>query len=159
MKPKNILFSITLCALGALALTQSALAQEGGWPLQVQNLSLPSIIPVANSPTNFATPIAIDMGKLKVAVPQFSVSSKDATSTTNVTFLGAWSATGTLADADTNNSVVVTANMLAGKPCVTCTNVLTGNGRRYFILWQENIAANSQVTNNSAKYDTTVSPY
>lgn len=159
---KKTLALIGVAALLATVLTPfKALSQEGGWPLQAQNASIPAVIPVANSPTNFANPVVFDLGKNKTITPQFNISSKDATSTTNCTFLGAWSVDGSLATADTNNSVTLTACMLAGKPCVTTTNSLTGNSRRYFIIWSESIGANSQITNNGGiiKYDVTVSPY
>jgi hypothetical protein len=152
---------LTLIGVAALLATASftAYSQEGGYSLAPVAISLPPVILLANSPSNFPSPFLIDFKKSKTITPTFTVSSADAASTTNVTFLGAWSTDGTFANADTNNSVTLTANMLAGKPCCTATNILTGNGRRYFFIWQESIGANSKITNNAASYDSTSSPW
>ena len=151
---KKLLTLIGVAALLA-TVTVPAFAQEGGYPLQPSALGLPATLTAG---TNFASPLLIDLGKTRIVTPSFTVSSADASSTTNVTFLGAWSTDGTFANADTNNSVTLTACVLAGKPCCTATNSLTGNGRRYFFIWAENIGANSKITNNAAGYDATRSP-
>ena len=144
-----------LIGVAALLATETVQAQIGGYPLRPVAIGLPATLSAA---TNFASPILIDLGKTPVVSPSFTVSSADSSSTTNVTFLGGWSTDGTFANCDTNNSQTLTANVLAGKPCCTSTNTLTGNGRRYFFIWSESIGANSKITNNAAGYDGTSSP-
>ena len=149
--------AFTLIGVAALLATVSAEAQQSGYPLVPVPITLPSVVPATRSPTNFASPVVIDLKKIDVTTVYFTVSSKDSASTTNVTFTGGWSGDGV--NIDTNNAVTLTANMLAGLVTTTCTNTLTRNGRRYFVIYAENIGANSQVTNNSAGYSQISSPW
>ena len=120
-----------------------------------QTIGLPSVIAVANSPTNFPTPFLIDCSKQGTVAFHFEVQSADASSTTNVTFKAAPTVDGV--KYDTNNSITLTANMLAGVPCNTDTNTRTLNGLKGYYIWQENIGANSQITNRSASYGQKIS--
>lgn len=146
---------IIAAALALAVITIPSHAQEGGWPLKTQSIALPSVIPVANDPTNFATPILIDLGKTCVVTPSFTVSSS--VNRTNVTFTGCWSDDGV--NMDTNNPVLLVAAAGVATPLTTCTNSLTGNGRRYFYLISESGAGGGIITNNSASYDATASSY
>jgi hypothetical protein len=156
-KDQNIMKLSTLIGVAALLATVTVHAQQSGYPLMPVPITLPSVVLAANSPTNFATPVVIDMKKIDVTTVYFTVSSRDAASTTNVTFTGGWSGDGV--NIDTNNFVTLTANVLAGKVSTTCTNTLTRSGRRYFVIYSESIGANSAVTNNSAGYSQISSPW
>jgi hypothetical protein len=147
--------TFTLIGVAALLATVSFNASAQMPIYANQTISLPSVIPVANSPTNFATPFFVDVSKQNVVRFSFAVQSADASSTTNVTFKAAWTSDGSTFD--TNNSVTLTACTLAGITCVTTTNVLTSNGAKGLFIWQESIGANSQVTNRAASYGVKIS--
>ena len=145
---------VSLIGVAALLATVSVRAQEAGYPLNLVSVTLPSIIPAANDPTNFATPILIDLKKIKVTTVNFTLSAS--VNKTNVLFTGAWSDGTTL---DTNNLVTLTALAGASTPTITCTNVLTGNGRRYFYLLSESGAGGGIITNGSVTYGQVTSPW
>lgn len=147
---------LTLIGVAALLATViKSNAQEGGFPLQSQVIALPTVIVAANNPTNFANPPVIDFGKTKAITPSFTLSTS--LNQTNITFLGAWSNDGV--NYDTNNSVTLTALAKVGVATTTATNTLTSNSRRYFEIWSEIGVAGGIITNNSASYGATVSPY
>jgi hypothetical protein len=156
----EMLMIICIVALFAALAIPKCQAQEGGWPLQnniipIGGTGLPAVIPSANDPTNLASPVVLDLGKTKIITPSFTESSS--VNATNVLFKGAWSNDGV--NFDTNNLVSMVAYANASIPVTTCTNSITGNGRRYFEILYESGAGGGIITNGPASYDTTGSPY
>ncbi len=140
--------AFTLIGVAALLATVSVRAQEAGYPLVSVPITLPAVVPAANDPTNFAAPVLIDLKKIKVTTVNFKLSAS--VNATNVLFKGCWAMSdGTL---DTNNPVSLYAYAGASTPTATCTNTLTGNGRRYFYIISEAGAGGGVITNNSAEY-------
>jgi hypothetical protein len=146
---------LTIIGVAALLATVSFQASAQVPIYANQTISLPSVILAANSPTNLATPLYVDCSKQDKVRFSFNERSADASSTTNVTFLAAWTMDGSTYD--TNNSVTLTACVLAGKACVTATNNLSSAGAKGLFIWQENIGANSIVTNGPASYGVKIS--
>ena len=144
---------LTLALVAGFA--AGALAQSPTY--YANSISLPSVILNSTGITNLASPMVIDCRKQQYTRVWFKVASADASSTTNVTFRGGWSYDGSNYDTNNASTNLLTACMLAGKPCITYTNVLTANGAGYFIIDQINIGANSQVTNIAAGYSTKIS--
>lgn len=130
-----------------LAVVSNAAEPKSGF----QTLSVPAIIPVANSPTNLPTPLLIDASGQHHVRFFFSVSSADTSSTTNVTYKIApgYSAT----QLDTNNAILLTANVKGKTVFSTGTNYVTSNGNLRYYLYQIDIGANSIVTNNTAAWE------
>lgn len=159
----NKLITIISVALLAIITTPAARAVNGDPSYNSVAIGLPAVIPVANSPSNFPTPILLSVGKQNLIGTSFTVSSKDSGSTTNVTFKAAWAIDATFtgtnwaANADTNNAITLTACVNGVTPLVTATNTLSSNGRGYLYIYQESIGANSQITNNAAWYANKIS--
>jgi hypothetical protein len=155
---KKILALIGVAAL--LATVNNVQAAAGDPSYNSTSISFPSVIPAANSPTNFASPVGIYVGKQGTIRFSFAVASKDPSSTTNVTFKAAWAidtSTTTVMDTtrfDTNNSITLTACVNGTNYICTCTNALTVNGAGYLYIYQESIGWNSQVTNGPCFYGT-----
>jgi hypothetical protein len=146
-----------LLGVAALLATVTAQAQTSGYPLVPIPITLPSVIPAANDPTNFATPVVLDLKKVDVTTIYFTLSSPTATTNRLVTFTGAWSGDGVTYD--TNNTVTLTALAGGVTPTATCTNILTRNGRRYFEILSESGQAGTIITNNSAGYSMFSTPW
>ena len=144
-----------LIGVAALLATVTVQAQEGGYPLMPVSFTLPAVIPAANDPTNFASPILLDLGKTKTICPWFTTSSS--VNATNVVIFGAWSGDGV--NFDTNDLVALHTQANASIPLVTTTNILTGNGRRYFLLISEQGTGGGVITNGPSGYDATKSPW
>ena len=149
---KKLFAIIGVAAL--LATVSSAVAQESGYPLMPASISLPAVIKSGIDPTNFATPVVIDLKKSYVTTVSFTLSAPVAT---HATFTGAWSSDGVTYD--TNNIVTFTALVGAVNATATCTNILTRNGRRYFEILSETGAKYGNITNNSASYGLISSPW